>query len=84
MTTFLVENKEYSLSDIYQYINDRPKLILSEEIQSQINASCKVLDNAVSEDKVIYGVSKGANICQKGVDVHQKGVYISTTWVCIC
>ena len=54
MTTFLVENKEYSLSDIYQYLNDRPKLILSEEIQSQINASRKVLDDAVSEDKVIY------------------------------
>ena len=59
MTTFLVENKEYSLSDIYQYLNDRPKLILSEEIQSQINASRKVLDDAVSEDKVIYGVNTG-------------------------
>ena len=59
MTTFLVENKEYSLSDIYQYLNDRPKLILSEEIQSQINVSRKVLDDAVSEDKVIYGVNTG-------------------------
>ncbi|MBC8311104.1 MAG: histidine ammonia-lyase [Candidatus Marinimicrobia bacterium] len=59
MTTFLVENKEYSLSDIYQYLLDRPKLILSEEIQSQINASRKVLDDAVSEDKVIYGVNTG-------------------------
>ena len=59
MTTFLVENKEYSLSDIYQYKNDRPKLILSEEIQSQINASRKVLDDAVLENKVIYGVNTG-------------------------
>ena len=59
MITFLVENKEYSLSDIYQYIHDRPTLTLSEEIQSQINASRKVLDDAVSDDKVIYGVNTG-------------------------
>ena len=59
MTTFLVENKEYSLSDIYQFLNDRPKLILSEEIRLQINASRKVLDDAVSDDKVIYGVNTG-------------------------
>jgi len=59
LTTFLVENKEYSLSDIYQFLNDRPKLILSEEIRLQINASRKVLDDAVSENKVIYGVNTG-------------------------
>jgi histidine ammonia-lyase len=59
LATFLVENKEYSLSDIYQFLNDRPKLILSEEIQSQINASRKVLDDAVLENKIIYGVNTG-------------------------
>ena len=59
MTTFLVEKKEYSLSDIYQYLHDRPTLILSEEIQLQINASRKVLDDAISKDKVIYGVNTG-------------------------
>lgn len=59
MATFLVENKEYSLSDIYQYLNDRPTLILSEEIQLQINASRKVLDDAISKDKIIYGVNTG-------------------------
>jgi len=59
LTTFLVEDKDYSLSEIYHYLHDRPKLILSEEIQSQINASRKVLDDAVLEDKVIYGVNTG-------------------------
>jgi histidine ammonia-lyase len=59
LTTFLVENKEYSLSDIYQYVDGRPTLTLSEEIQSQINASRKVLNDAVSDDKVIYGVNTG-------------------------
>jgi histidine ammonia-lyase len=59
LTTFLVENKEYSLSEIYHFLHDRPKLILSEEIQSQINSSRKVLDDAVLEDKVIYGVNTG-------------------------
>ena len=59
MTTFLVENKEYSLTDIYLYLYDRPTLTLSEEIQLQINASRKVLEDAVSENKVIYGVNTG-------------------------
>lgn len=59
MTTFLVENKEYSISEIYHYLHDRPKLILSEEIQLQINTSRKVLDDAVLENKVIYGVNTG-------------------------
>ena len=31
----------------------------SEEIQLQINASRKVLDDAISKDKIIYGVNTG-------------------------
>ena len=59
MTEFIVENKEYTLSEIYDYINHKPKLVLSEEVQNLVNTSRKVLDKSLLEDKIIYGVNTG-------------------------
>ena len=59
MATFFVENKEYTLSEIYQFLQNRPQLRLSNEVINQINASRKVLDDSVKSGKVIYGVNTG-------------------------
>ena len=59
MTEFIVEDKEYTLSEIYDYINHKPKLVLSEEVQNLVNTSRKVLDKSLLEDKIIYGVNTG-------------------------
>ena len=59
MTNFVIEDKTYSLRDIYRFITDKPQLALSESIQFKICNSRNVLESLVQEGKIIYGVNTG-------------------------
>jgi histidine ammonia-lyase len=56
---FIIDDKHYHLSEVYQILQDRSQLSLSDTVISNLNKSRDVLENLVSQGKTIYGVNTG-------------------------
>ena len=59
MQAFLVEDKYYTISEVYQCVKDKLPISLSETSREKIQLSNESLENAVKNEDVIYGVNTG-------------------------
>ena len=59
MQDFLVEDKYYTISEVYQCVRDKLPISLSKTSREKIQLSNESLENAVKNENVIYGVNTG-------------------------
>jgi len=59
MNEFIIENKNYKISDFDFFLSNNPMVVLSKESQKLINDSRERLNHAVKSGQTIYGVNTG-------------------------
>ena len=59
MTKFKISDRTYTLTELYQCIQHRPKILLDESIIELVNKSRKIVDDVVGSNKIIYGINTG-------------------------
>ena len=59
MQPFLVEDKYYTLSEVYQCIKDELQISLSKTVRKKIQSSNEVLEQCIKNGDVVYGLNTG-------------------------
>ena len=59
MSKFLIEDKSYTLSDIYQCIQLGHTISLSDSVKEKIISSRNILAESINSGNIIYGVNTG-------------------------
>ena len=59
MQAFIIEDKYYTLSEVYQCIKDKQEISLSEIVKEKVQSSNQILEDCIKNGDVIYGVNTG-------------------------
>ena len=59
MKKYFIKDKNYKLKEIFELINNKPKIFLSADIENLVRESQKTVDHILESSQIVYGINTG-------------------------